>query len=208
MHEDTLARLRPAGRSVAELQAALDALQIERAACDQRATAARAERTAALISGAMFQVRTTDQVLQEAASDLEMLAAMEPALREGLTRAETIEAGVVAVLAEANKAAEVAAAAFAAALPKYARHAEAIAEIARLGLAADQARHHAATLAARQGLPGVQVTLPAAALTASPMGRPVSMAALVRLPAPDGSGLLVGTWGAEHQPVPAFRYAP
>ncbi len=207
MHADTLARLRPAGRSVAELQGALDALAQERVACERRAVAARADRVAALVAGVMFQVRAADQVLQEAASDLEMLEALEPALRERLTLAETLEAGAVAALTAANEASEAAAAAFAAVLPRYAKHAEAVAEIARLGLAADQARQHAAGLASKQGLPVVQVALPAGALTASPSGYPLSMAALVRLPAPDGTGLLAGTWGPEHQPVPAFRYA-
>ncbi len=207
MHENMLARLRPAGRSVAELQGALDALAQERVACERRAATARADRTAALVAGVVWQVDQADKAMKGAADDLEMMAALEPALRERLTFAETIEAGAVAALTSANEAAEVAAAAFAAALPKYARHAEAIAEIARLGQAADRARQHAATLAAKQGLPAAHMSLPAGALTASPKGYPLSMASLVRLPAPDGSGLLVGTWGPEHQPVPAFRYA-
>ena len=207
MHEDTLARLRPAGRSVADLQGALDALVQERTACERRAVAARADRTAALVAGAAWHVAAADKAMKGAADDLEMMSALEPALRERLTFAETVEAAAVAALTAANEAAATAAAAFAAVLPKYARHAEAIAEIARLGQAADQARHHAAALAAKQGLPAAQVSFPAGALTASPTGRPVSMASLVRLPAPDGSGLLTGSWGPEHQPVPAFQYA-
>ncbi len=207
MDADTLARLRAAGRSVADLQGALDALAQERATCERRAVAARADRTAALVAGAAWHVNEADKAMKAAADDLEMMAAMEPALREKLAFAEMLEARGVAVLTEANEVAEAAAAAFAAVLPKYAKHAEAIAEIARLGQAADRARQHAATLAARQGLPAAQMVFPAGSLTASPTGHPLSMASLVRLPAPDGSGLLVGTWGAEHQPVPAFRYA-
>jgi hypothetical protein len=207
MDADTIARLRPAGRSVADLQGALDTLAQERVACERRAVAARADRTAALVAGAAWHVAAADKTMKAAADDLEMLDALEPALRERLAFAETVEARAVADLTEANEAAETVAAAFAAALPRYARHAQAIAEIARLGQAADQARHHAAALAAKQGLPEVRMTFPAGALTASPRGYPLSMASLVRLPAPDGSGLLVGTWGQEHQPVPAFRYA-
>ncbi len=207
MDSDTLARLRPAGRSVADLQGALDTLLLERTACERRAVVARADRTAALVAGAAWHVAAADRAMKTAVDDREMLDALESALRERLTLAETIEAGAVAVLTAANEAAEAAAAAFAAALPKYAASARVVAEIARLGLAADQARHHAATLAAKQGLPAVRMAFPAGAFTASPTGHPLSMAALVRLPAPDGSGLLVGTWGAEHQPVPAFRYA-
>lgn len=207
MDSDTLARLRPAGRTVADLQGALEALAHERVACDRRAVTARAERTAALVAGAAWHVAAADKAMKTAADDRELLDALDPALREKLAFAETIEAGVVAALTSANKAAEAAAAAFAAVLPKYARHAEAIAEIARLGQAADHARQHAATLAARQGLPEVRMSFPAGALTASPTGYPISMASLIRLPAPDGTGLMVGVWGIEHQPVPAFRYA-
>ena len=207
MHENTLARFRPAGRSVAELQGALDALVQERTACERRAITARADRTAALVAGVVWQVDQAGKTMKAAADDLELLAALEPALRERLTFAETVEAAAVAALTAANEAAATAAAAFAAVLPKYGRHAEAIAEIARLGQAADQARHHAAALAAKQGLPAAQVSFPAGALTASPMGYPLSMASLVRLPAPDGTGLLAGNWGPEHQPVPAFQYA-
>jgi hypothetical protein len=206
MDADTLARLRPAGRSVADLQGALDALAQERATCDRRAVAARADRTAALVAGASWHVNEADKTMKAAADDLEMLDALKPALREKLAFAETVEARAVADLTDANEAAEAAAAAFAAALPRYARHAEAVAEIARLGQAADQARRRAADMAAKQGLPAAALALPVGAFVASP-GGPASMAALIRLPAPDGSGLMVGAWGQEHQLVPAFRYA-
>ena len=44
--------------------------------------------------------------------------------------------------------------------------------------------------------------------TGAPSGHAIPLAAIVRLPAPDGSGLLFGQWGPEHPPVPAFQYAP
>jgi len=207
MDADTLARLRPAGRSVADLQGALDALTQERAACERRAVAARADRTAALVAGASWHVNEAGRIIKATADDIELLDALEPALRERLTLAAANEAGAVATLTAANEAAEIAAAAFAAALPKYAGAARLVAEIARLGQAADQARQHAATLAAKQGLPAVRMVFPAGAFTAVPGGTALAFAAVVRLPAPDGSGLLVGTWGVEHQPVAAFRYA-
>jgi len=206
MDADTLARLRPTGRSVADLQAALDVLAQERVACERRAVTGRAERTAALVAGASWHVGQADRIMKAAADDIEMMVAMEPALRERLAFAETIEARAVADLTAANEEAETTAAAFAAALPRYAKHAEAVAEIARLGQAADKARRRASDLAAKQGLPAVQLALPVGAFVATP-GGPASMAALIRLPAPDGLGLLIGTWGQEHQPVPAFRYA-
>jgi hypothetical protein len=206
MDADTLARLRPAGRSVADLQGALDALAQERVACERRSVAARADRTTALIAGAAWHVAEAGRIMKAAADDVEMLDALAPALRERLALAEMVEARAIAELTEANELAETAATAFAAALPRYAKHAEAISEIARLGQAADQARHHAATLAAKQGLPAAHLVLPAGTFTASPAGS-LSMASLIRLPAPDGTGLLVGSWGQEHQPVPAFRYA-
>ena len=103
-------------------------------------------------------------------------------------------------------AAKAAVQAFAAVLPKYARHAEAIAEIARLGELAGQALQRATALARSHNLHGPAVELPGA-VRFNPTGHVLPFASLVRLPAPDGSGLLVRTWGQEHQPLPAFRYA-
>ncbi|MGI4941935.1 MAG: hypothetical protein ACRYHQ_15480 [Janthinobacterium lividum] len=207
MDATTLGRLRPRSTSPDAIRDALVALQQERAATVQRANSARAKRTAALIAGISWEVGEADKAMKTSADDLEMLNAMEPALEEKLAFAERVEAQGRAQVVEANEAAKAADAAFASALPKYARHAEAINEIARLGLAADQARHHAATLAARQGMAAAQVALPAGAFTASPKGHPLPMASLIRLPAPDGSGLMVGEWGPEHRPAPAFQYA-
>ena len=206
MEVHILGRLRPVSTSPAAIQDALTALQQERAATVQRANTARAKRLQALMAGVSWEIKEADTALRNAAFDAEMLDALEPALREKLIFAETIEARAVADLTAANEAAAAAAAAFAAALPRYPKHAEAVAEIARLGQAVDQARRRAADMAAKQGLPAVQLALPVGAFVATP-GGPASMAALIRLPAPDGSGLLFGTWGPEHQPVPAFRYA-
>ncbi|MGI4944428.1 MAG: hypothetical protein ACRYHQ_28365 [Janthinobacterium lividum] len=206
MNTDTLARLRPRDTSSAAIRDALVALQQERAATVQRGNAARAHRTTALIAGVSWQVGEADKVMKASADDAEMLDAMEPALEEKLALAERVEAQGRAQVAEAHEAAKTADAAFAAALPKYAPAAKVVAEIARLGQAADQARHHAATLAARHGMPAAQVALPAGAFTASPKGYSLSMASLIRLPAPDGSGLMVGEWGPEHRPAPAFQY--
>ncbi|MGI4941796.1 MAG: hypothetical protein ACRYHQ_14750, partial [Janthinobacterium lividum] len=81
------------------------------------------------------------------------------------------------------------------------------AEIARLGEAAGQAMQHATTLARSHNVPGPAAEMPGA-VTGTPTGYAIPLAALVRLPAPDGNGLLFGQWGAEHQPRPAFRYGP
>lgn len=207
MEAHILGRLRPTSTSPAAIQDALAALQQERAATVQRANTARAKRLQALMAGVSWEIKEADTALRDAASDAEMLDAMEPALAAKLALAEVVEARVHAEMAEANAASETADQAFAVALLEYAKHAEVIAEIARLGLAADQARHRAATLAARQGLPAAQMALPAGAFTASPKGYPLSMASLIRLPAPDGSGLMVGKWGPDHRPTPAFQYA-
>lgn len=207
MHDLTLARLRPRDTSSAAVRDALTALQQERAATVQRANAARSQRTTALIAGVSWQVGEADKVVKAAADDAEMLDAMEPALGEKLAFAERIETLGRAEVAEANEAADVALQAYAAVLPKYARHAEAIAEIARLGEAAGQAARNAETLARKHGVTPTPFASPGA-VTSTPTGYAIALASLVRLPAPDGSGLLFGQWGPEHQPVPAFRYAP
>lgn len=207
MHDLTLARLRPRGHSPSDIRDALLALQQEQAACQQRVDTAHRDRTVALIAGVSWQVRENDAVLKAAADDLEMLAAMAPALQARLAAAEAVEARAHALVAQENAAAEAAVAAFAAALPRYAKHAEAVAEIARLGEAAGQALQRATSLARSHGVQGPAVELPGA-VTATPTGYAIPLAALVRLPAPDGQGLLFGTWGPEHQPAPAFRYGP
>ena len=207
MDADTLGRLRPQSTSAAAVQDALVALQQERAATVQRANAARAKRLNALMAGVSWEIKEADTALRDAASDAEMLDAMEPALAAKLAFAEMVEARGQAEVTEANEAAQADVAAFAAALPGYAKHAAAVAHIARLGEAAGQAVQRATALARSHGVQGPAVEMPGA-ITGTPSGFAVPLASLVRLPAPDGSGLLFGQWGPEHQPVPAFRYAP
>ena len=205
MHDLTLARLRPRDTSSAAVRDALIALQQEQAACQQRVDTAHRDRTAALIAGMAWQVRENDAVLKTAADDLEMLTAMAPALQAKLAAAEAIEARAHALVAEANAEAEAAVAAFASALPEYARHAEAVAEIARLGETAGQAMQRATALARSHNVPGPAAEIPGA-VTGTPTGFAIPLAALVRLPAPDGDGLLFGQWGPEHRPALAFQY--
>lgn len=198
MHDLTLARLRPRGHAPADIREALTALQQERDACQQRADAAHRDRTAALVAGTGWRVREADAVLKAAGEDLEMLGAMEPALRDRMTAAEAVEARAHALVAAANTEAAAAVQAFRAALPKYARLAEAVAEIARLADAAGHATQYAASLARSYGVSAPQLDMPGA-VTNTPTGFDVPFAALVRLPAPDGRGLLCGTWGTEFQ---------
>ena len=205
MHDLTLARLRPRGHAPADIRDALVALAEERAACERRAASARSQRVAALIAGVSWQVGEADAALKAADADMEMMAAMEPALHAKLASAEAIEAGAHALVAEANAAAETAVAAFAATLPRYAPAAETVAEVARLGEAAGQALQHATALARSHGVPGPTVEMPGA-VTGTPSGFAIPLAAVIRLPAPDGSGLLFGSWGPEHRPAPAFQY--
>lgn len=207
MNDLVLARLRPRGHAPADIRDALAALAEERTACERRAASARSQRVSALIAGVSWQVGEADTALKAADADTEMMAAMEPALHARLAAAEAIEARAHALVAAENAAAEAAVEAFSAALPRYAKAAHTVAEIARLGEVAGQAMQRAATLARSHNVPGPAAEMPGA-VTGNPTGYAIPFAALVRLPAPDGSGLLVGQWGAEHQPRPAFRYGP
>lgn len=205
MNDLVLARLRPRGHAPADIRDALAALAEERTACERRAASARSQRVAALIAGVSWQVCEADTALKAADADMEMMAAMEPALHAKLASAEAIEAGAHARVAEANAAAEAAVAAFSAALPRYPKHAQAVAEIARLGEAAGHAMQHATALARTHNVQGPVVEIPGA-VGSNPTGYAIPLAALVRLPAPDGNGLLFGQWGPEHRLAPAFRY--
>ena len=207
MHDLTLARLRPRGHAPDDIRDALTALAQERAACEQRAASVGAQRVAALIAGVSWQVKEADVALKAEADDMEMMGAMAPALQAKLAAAEAIEARAHALVAQENAAAEAAVAKFAAALPRYAPAAKTVAEVSHLGEAAGQAVQRATALARSHGVPGPAVEMPGM-VAGAPSGHAVPLASLVRLPAPDGSGLLFGQWGAEHQPVPAFRYAP
>lgn len=206
MDTQTLARLRPASNTSDAIRDALTVLQHERVASVQRANAARQRRTTALFTGSDFEIGEADRTLREVALDAEKLDVMEPALLERLASAGASEVRGLAAVAEANAAAEAAVQAFAAVLPKYARHAEAIAEIARLGEAAGDAVRQAEALAHKNSAPPAQFAIPGA-VTGTPTGYAIPLATIVRLPAPDGTGLLFGKWGLEHQPAPAFRYA-
>lgn len=206
MDTQTLTRLRPVSNTSDAIRDALTVLQHERVASVQRANAARQRRTTALFTGSDFEIGEADKTLREVALDAEKLDVMEPTLLERLASAEAFEARGLAAVAEANAAAETAVQAFAAILPKYARHAEAIAEIARLGEAAGDAVRQAGALAHKHGAPPARFAIPGA-VTGTPTGYAIPLATIVRLPAPDGTGLLFGKWGPEHQLVPAFRYA-
>ncbi len=207
MNTDTLARLRPTSNTPDAIRGALSELQRERAASVQRANAARQRRTTALFTGSDFEIREADKTLSDVALDAEKLDVLEPVLLDRLALAERVKAQAHAEVAEANAVAETAAQAFAAALPRYPKAAETVAEIARLGDVADQAARSAEALARKHGVTPVQFIGPGA-VNGAPSGHAVPLASLVRLPAPDGSGLLFGRWGPEHQPAPAFRYGP
>ncbi len=207
MDADTLGRLRPVSNKSDAIRDALSELQRERGASVQRANAARQRRTTALFTGSDYEIGEADRTLRDAALDAEKLDVMEPTLLEQLALAERIEAQGHAEVAEATAAAQTAVQDYALALPGYAKHASAVAKITHLGEVAAQAVQHAHTLAQKHHVVRPQLDLPGM-VTGAPSGHAIPLAALVRLPAPDGNGLLVGTWGPEHQPVPAFRYAP